>query len=410
MISKVLIVNPGSSGRLIRPKLQALGLVCDVYFENIEDPYSMLDRENTELYNSDISSVEINDITFLGYEAIIAGSELGVELTDIIADKCGLKGNSVETTELRRDKYAMQQALKRNNLSYIETYKINKDCLGLSSLNTNHAEKYIVKPLNSAGSEHVYFCNSRDEVINKISSLPWEKANYTGKINEYFLVQEFIQGDEYVVDLIVNGDDISVLSTCKYQKGKGSNPFSYNQLELLDPKDKGYSKLLDYAKKATKALDICFGLVHMEVILSPERGPVMIEAANRLHGGVAPSLFEQCYTTSLLDALAKLIIHNTVPKQGSELSKPGKIYFYSNSNLRMFSGFSDTDKDELLRIPSVIDYLLTVTPGSYLPVTVDLLTCPCLVWMANESEEQLQSDTLQVERVLSQVFGRQRHG
>ncbi|WP_311568656.1 ATP-grasp domain-containing protein [Photobacterium arenosum] len=408
MRSKVLIVNPASSGKMIRPKLQANNIQCDVCFYSEHDPKGMLDTINIENYDNNVSHFKIDALQNEKYDAVIAGSELGVELADKLASELALPGNSPLTTGLRRNKNEMQDALKEHGLAYIQTFLVDMDGKGLNELHEIKCKKYIIKPVNSAGSENVYFCNSRDDVINKISSLPWGKINSTGKINDQFLVQEFIEGEEYVLDLIVNGDQITLVAICKYVKGQsGNNPFVYNRLELLDPYDAGLATIREYAVAATRALDIRYGLVHMELMLSPAKGPVMIEAATRIHGGVAPSLFESCYSPSLLDTIASLVSEHRVPELDSKLVKQGRVYFHVNKHAAKFSGVDTISDSKLKRIPSLIDYFVTVKEGQVLPATEDLFTCPCLVWLANDNTFDLESDIKEVEHVLNGVFNKE---
>ncbi|KKD01609.1 MULTISPECIES: ATP-grasp domain-containing protein [Photobacterium] len=408
MKSKVLIVNPASSGKMIRPKLQDNYIRCDVYFDSEHDPKGMLDTIHIDNYDQNVSGFSLDALKNEHYDAVIAGSELGVELADKLASALGLPGNSPSTTGLRRNKDEMQEALKQHGLAYIQTFLVDMDGKGLSELNDMKCSKYIIKPVNSAGSENVYFCNSRDEVINKISSLPWGKINSTGKRNDQFLVQEFIEGEEYVLDLIVNGDQLALVAICKYVKGQsGDNPFVYNRLELLDPDDPELAPIRAYAVAATRALDIRYGLVHMELMLSPSQGPVMIEAATRIHGGVAPSLFESCYSPSLLDALTLLVAEKRVPEQDSKLIKQGRVYFHVNKHAANFSGVDPVSDGKLRRIASLIDYFVTAKEGQALPATEDLFTCPCLVWLANDNAFDLESDIQEVEHILNGVFHRE---
>ncbi|WP_459782421.1 hypothetical protein, partial [Photobacterium sp. R1] len=134
----------------------------------------------------------------------------------------------------------------------------------------------------------------------------------------------------------------------------GNNPFVYNRLELLDPYDAGLATIREYAVAATRALDITYGLVHMELMLNPSNGPVMIEAATRIHGGVAPSLFESCYSPSLLDTIATLVSEQRVPEQDSKRVKQGRVYFHVNKYAAKFTGVDAISDGKLRRIPSLI--------------------------------------------------------
>ena len=72
----------------------------------------------------------------------------------------------------------------------------------------------VVKPIQSAGSDDVFKCQSVAEVraaFDKING----HLNGLGVVNEGALVQEFLAGDEYVIDS-VSRDGVHKVSTINY--------------------------------------------------------------------------------------------------------------------------------------------------------------------------------------------------
>ncbi|WP_081302915.1 ATP-grasp domain-containing protein [Aliivibrio fischeri] len=404
MENKVLIINPASSGKMIRPIMQQAGIECDVFIDRDSDPKELLNLDTPSLYDNEVTSLDISEIKGK-YDAVIAGSELGITLCDETAHKLNLAGNSPKTTNLRRNKFEMQKALKDNSLSYIESFLISENCNGLNKINSLKTTNYIVKPIDSAGSEDVNFCQSKNELINKVSSLPWGMVNSTGQINNEFIVQEFVTGDEYVIDFMVINSKPFVRSVCKYVKGgKDVGKFAYRRLLLLEPSLPELSELLSYAKKAVNALDIKHGPVHMELLLNDIKGPVMIEAATRLHGGVAPSIFAECYSPGLLESLVATVKNDNNHLKDSNLTKFGQIYFHVNKGECIYNGLTNKLESQIRALDSVMDLLFTIQPGTTLNKTVDLFTCPVLVWLSNENKEALESDIATLENLLNLVF------
>lgn len=71
----------------------------------------------------------------------------------------------------------------------------------------------------------------------------------------------------------------------------------------------------------------------MELFYTAENKPIMIEVGARLHGGIAPLLFKECYEDNLLDTTVTYFIENKLPKnKKSKLNKNGKIIFLINSD------------------------------------------------------------------------------
>ncbi len=61
--------------------------------------------------------------------------------------------------------------------------------------------KAVVKPVESAGSDDVFLCESKDDVKNAFERING-KINGLGQKNDAVLVQEFLDGTEYVVDSV----------------------------------------------------------------------------------------------------------------------------------------------------------------------------------------------------------------
>lgn len=409
MALNVLIVNPGSSGKLIRPSLQARGINCDALFSAKNDPAKILDQTDRALYRYLYQSID--ELTSaqnpINYDAVIAGSELGVEDCDILAEKLHVKGNCAQTTFKRRDKFAMQTALYENNLSNIKSYLVTSKDNVKDILKVFDADMYIVKPVNAAGSEGVSLCKDKRGVIDNLMSQAWGELNCSGKVNDAFIIQEYVDGDEYALDFMVINGAIAIMSVCKYHKGNGRDKeFVYKGLELLDPNDKNIQSLIEYAHLAIRALDIVHGPVHMELIDSKTKGPVMIEAATRLHGGVAPALFYECYTPHLLQNLAELILFPDQELTSSCLSQHGYIYFHSTDCTGIYRGMPDAIKENILSLESVKGLNILIENNSLYKITSDLLTCPAIAWFAHKSSSQIQNDISIVKDILNDYFNK----
>ena len=61
--------------------------------------------------------------------------------------------------------------------------------------------KVIVKPLDSAGSDGVTLCLNINEVQKSFANL-YGKLNGLGITNQNVLIQEYLEGDEYVIDIV----------------------------------------------------------------------------------------------------------------------------------------------------------------------------------------------------------------
>ena len=136
-------------------------------------------------------------------KAVFAGAETGVELADELSEKLGVPSNGTALSEARRNKYVMGETIRAAGIRAVKQLKA-----------TNWGEiehwlqewnpspfKVIVKPMDSAGSDDVTLCTSLAEVQRAFGNI-MGKINSLGIVNNAVLVQEYLEGTEYIVDMV----------------------------------------------------------------------------------------------------------------------------------------------------------------------------------------------------------------
>ena len=115
-----------------------------------------------------------------------------------------------------------------------------------------------------------------------------EVFNMTGvygeKLNE-LVIQEHINGQEYVVDTVSCNGTHRVTMIWKYNKVKtaeGDNIYDYD--ETISELGIGEAGLVEYAYDVADALGVKYGPIHGEYMVD-EKGPVLIEVNCRPQGG-----------------------------------------------------------------------------------------------------------------------------
>lgn len=385
---KILIVDPFSTGALYAQKFYELGHQCYAVLANSDMSMNYFSFDNTYFVNKVIYSVQECKEKFHRDEilAVVIGAETGVIVGEQLAEYFGVTGNPVKSSLKRRDKFVMQNALKENGLKHIKSQLIhcnNEDLF-------ESASGYILKPVNSAGSDGVMFFENKTTLSNHIQNINWETVNALGIKNDNYILQSFETGDEFVVDMIVQDDNIFICSLCVYKKGyHNGSQFVYENMQMLDIASKKYQAIIQYAIQCIKALEVKFGAVHMELLAQSSTNgyinPVMIEMGARLHGGVAPIVFEKCYQQSLLE----LSVHSYLKKDLTQFyGKTKDNIFYSKiisqAKVVFLINYQKENKlDEQLFLSKIQSlpsfYQAKILTNDIMPVTVDLLTCPVLV-------------------------------
>ena len=144
--------------------------------------------------------------------------------------------------------------------------------------------KVIVKPNQSAGSDDVFLCNSVAEVkagFDKINGA----INGLGVRNEGVLIQEFLEGKEYVVDSVSRDGVAKVTAIWEYDKRHVNGQFNvYFGMKIMCVDSPVMQSLVDYQQSVLDSVGLAHGPAHAEIMLTAT-GPCLVEVGSRTHGG-----------------------------------------------------------------------------------------------------------------------------
>jgi Biotin carboxylase len=384
-MKRCLLTNPIANGSLLAKALVARGVECYAIIEM--DKVALIeglnkakkDEFDTSYYRDiflDTAKVPEN----IEFDAIIPGSEHGVYLADVLASRYGLPGNPPLTSHRRRCKDAMQQALSEAGLNNMASISITEES-DIDAILTGWTQfPCIVKPQSAAGCEGVNLCSTQDQLEQVIAELPWGSFSTTWTYNDTFLLQPFIAGDEYVVDLVATENGYVTSAVCRYIRGDelgiADSPF-VKKFSLMLPIDTAKSlALIDYAKAAAAALDIQIGPVHMEIIDS-QNGPVMVEAGARLHGTIAPALLERCYQNTVFDQIYECYFSEKKEQlQDAIFIRPGIVTDILSVRSGVFPVARVELANKLKKFPGFIDAIILLDQGERYELTSTLIASP----------------------------------
>ena len=350
----------------------------DKYYAYSEDKPSRI------VETADDFEEALRTVSALSPVAILPGSDEGVELASRLSKALGLKGIDPDKLPALKKKDLMQEALKNAGLRYIRGHKISTKEEALDFFRECGSGKIVIKPVSGEATVGVCICNNEDE-INKAVELN-KGIDFGGN---GFFVQEYIDGREFVVDMISSGGRNYPAICSSYNKieipGAGRVYHSSIFSHWNSPE---FRELVEYAGEATKALGFSYGGSHSEYMVDKD-GPVLIEINSRVQGGMLrPSYLDDMYGYHETDlSLRSMLFEDSFDKIMKGL--PDRMLKYGVIRSLIF------DRDRYVKRSRVSDlknrlstYVYDVSIGDDMlyKKTVDLSTNAGLIYLLGEED------------------------
>jgi biotin carboxylase len=243
------------------------------------------DFDAVHFYDGDFDAL-VDTVTSYRPIGIVAGNERGVELTAELVDRLMPQlGNVPGSAPAHRHKGEMMRALERAGVPGPLTISTADPAevtdwihrVGLAG------RPLIVKPPASAGTDNVHLIPPGEDwrpVFDKLLG----QINGFELRNDTVIVQEFLEGLEYIVDLYSVDGHHGLVDTCVYSKhDRGARIGIYDTADFLAPDHPDVPPLADYLMRAADAVGIRNGSTHAEVIVTAD-GPRLVELAARYSG------------------------------------------------------------------------------------------------------------------------------
>ena len=415
----IAIIDPISTGAVLAKRLYDLGYAIvrvwsDVVPEELKtfvDPRATIKFAATVMHSTGAVAVTAAELLALDVEVreVMVGCETGVLLGDLLSETLSLRGNGTARSRERRNKFYQTEALRTaglnacgqmlaNSMEDVEQF--------LRERPKTNPFKAVVKPVEGAGSDGVFICDSPEAVRTGFTTLEGTK-NVLGLTNYSVLLQEYLRGDEYVVDTVSRSGVHKCVAIWKYDKRMfNGSPVVYFGIRLMSVDDEPQLRaMVEYTFKVLDALGIQNGSVHSE-LKTEERGPVLIEANCRLHGGEGTwtPMVETCLGYSQVSAMIDAYLDP--PAFAAIPAYPDNFKAFA-TEADMQSNVSgilkEVDPEALAKIKALSSYrdgFLAVTVGERIEKTIDLLTSCGNFNLVNQSKEQLDADYEEFHRIV----------
>ena len=396
----VVVVDGFSSGKCVAKGLFERGcrLMHVASSANLDDYYhrgfdhSLYDRM---IVHTDVVTT-LASVEHFAPQFIIAGAETGVLLADQLNERLQLPyRNDFDNTHARRNKFAMIETVAQAQLPVARQCVADSWALAHAWINAHGRFPVVVKPLDSAGADGVFICEDLPACEAAVQTLLGTVNRLNGR-NTQVLIQEYLAGLEYVVNMVsVDGQQL-VTEVVRYQKQRAPRGgILYDIDELIGPDSPLYLPLVEYTRAVVQCLGIRNGPSHAEVMFTDE-GPKLVEIAARTDGILRPGVSRQ---TTGLGQIEAVVLSITEPEAFAQLLARDFDYqrlqrTYNVCLINRTDGYFHKARfvEELLKLASFFEAVFYVEEGQPLSATQDVFSQPGTVYLVHADPAVIAAD------------------
>jgi biotin carboxylase len=413
----VIIVDGYSSGRLLAGPFRAAGYqLLHIHSHGKPTTASFAESFWPDTFEVDIRyhgnfSKLLAQLNGVNVQAVLPGADPGVLFADKLSHALHQVNPQIATNGIelgRKDKFLMNEVLRAAGLDVALQVKAKNPAEAMTWVSAHRLfekgpKKIVIKPLDSSGSRGLFIVSNESELENAFRVLASGHSG-TGHAHHEVLLQEYLEGTEYVVNTV--GIDGAHKHTCliRYKKRLTDDGLHqiYHYDRLLPFQGDVQDTIKAYNNKVLQALGIRFGAGHSEVMMVPGRGPVLIEMNVRMMGSSQPALTEYATGQSQVD---KLILAVQEPEKfkalrdGYDLKREALIFTLGNLNHKRMLLNPDA-LAHIQKIPGVIKISFNYPLGRkdvVVKPTIDLPTSIADIWVSHESAEVIEAAIAELE-------------
>ena len=418
----IVIVEPHSTGmnfikdvirrgfRLVVLQMKNMGdnEQSNAYYQGICNELNSIEEDFLWLHEKDSYEETLEMIRDYDPLLVLPASEFGVIIATKLANDLNLLCNPIENIDAMTLKDEMHNRLAEHNLRHIRGQVVHSVDEAIEFYESENLNEVVIKPLHGASSYSVRICLNKDEMINSLDEL-FNRSDVFGKANAELLVQERINGDEYIVNTLSCNGNHRITLVWKYNKVRTSDGrIIYDTCETVNELNLGEAEMIEYAFNVADALGIKYGPVHGEYMID-EDGPVLIEvncrpAGGNMSTGFLDKISGQHETDSILDAYLKPDRFEEERKKPYRLYAHGAVKFFIVPK-EIFAESSPI-KDISIKLSSYYNMTLPNFFNEDKPLvkTEDVNTAGGNVYLVHEDLFELYNDIDFLRKVESMAF------
>jgi biotin carboxylase len=361
---------------LIEPCFYGIGFV-DAAFEMGCDIISVVsDRDNPKTYGydgkvkdlivADIRNMEsivdaIEASPYMGnLDAIVPANDYVVHIGAMAAERLNLKHIPPSSVIKARLKDETRKALQASGLANAR-YATATNFEEARDAAERIGYPVVVKPTDGACSQNVSLVRTEDELRLACDVLESFDESYLGfRTRKVFLVEEYIDGDEFSVEVFLNGGKVAFASVTEKIKSKPPHFVEFAHVVPTSTMGDKSGELIDAAARYLKALGLEDGAAHVEMRQSP-RGPIVMEINPRPAGDrISQRLLINAFGVDVFAATIDWHLGNPVRVEARKNAASAIAYLTAKRDgfVKSIGGL-----DTLSSIEGIVESSIKVKPG-----------------------------------------------
>lgn len=214
---------------------------------------------------------------------LTAATDYGVLTASYIAGELNLNGLNYESAKLIKNKYLVRKCLFEKRVDDTkQAFEVNSDT-NIEALSEKIKYPVMVKPCDGSGSRGAGRVDKAEDLKRAC------EYAMSGSITNRAEIESFVTGNEYGAETFVENGNIHVLAVMKKYMTK---PPFYAELGHEYPSDLSQNlenKVRECVIRAVKALNINFGSVNMDLLISDDNKVHIVDIGARMGGNLIGS-------------------------------------------------------------------------------------------------------------------------
>ena len=332
---------------------------------------------------------------------IIPGSDLGIPWANKMSYELGLPANNPELLDKMMDKRCMQESIRNSNLRYIRSKVITSFDEAKEFISETDSSKVVVKPAIGRASVGVCICMNDDDLRDAIVL----NEDISSQDDE-MIIQEYVGGDEYVLDSVSCNGVNRIVAGYKYEKIQtdGGAPI-YDYLITVDENDSSFKEIMEYHKKVILAIGVEYGAIHAEYKID-EKGPALMEVNCRVNGGVQLYFVEDKawgYHHAGV-SLEAYLNPDEFMKKCDDLVYMNEVYVRKDLIVPEECYVTKSNVETVFKDLESFECAIAFGEDRVYPKTVDLSTCGGIIHLVNKDRTKLMDDLATVKKTEHEEF------